>query len=100
MLSLLLCVGLANAAVVRNFECDFHMNAAGSHGGPLGELNGGQIRFSNIPQTTFHIDGDKIWDRNGHGCWWTREFLFPSFSVLLMVPSPHIDDVQELIGML
>ncbi|EFZ02346.1 UBA3-binding But2 family protein [Metarhizium robertsii] len=71
MLSLLLYVGLANAAVVRNSECDFHMNAAGSHGGPLGELNGGQIRFGNIPQTTFHIDGDKIWDRNGHGCWWT-----------------------------
>ncbi|KIE03889.1 GPI anchored cell wall protein, partial [Metarhizium majus ARSEF 297] len=56
---------------MRNSECDFHMNAAGSHGGPLGELNGGQIRCGNIPQTTFHIDGDKIWDRNGHGCWWT-----------------------------
>ncbi|KAG8423375.1 hypothetical protein J3458_000276 [Metarhizium acridum] len=71
MLSLLLCVGLANAAVVRNSGCDFHMSAAGSHGGPLGELNGDQIPFGNIPQTTFHIDGDKIWDSNGHGCWWT-----------------------------
>lgn len=85
MLSLLLGVGaVANAAVIRTSGCNFHMSGAGTQKGPLGELNGGQIRFGDIAQMTFHIDGDKIWDSNGHGCWWTRKFALLSLLVRIV----------------
>ncbi|KZZ98538.1 GPI anchored cell wall protein [Moelleriella libera RCEF 2490] len=72
MISFLFTAGVVSAAaLVSRTGCDFHMRAVGSQSGPLGQVYGGQVRFGNLPQTTFYIDGGKIWDHQGRGCWWT-----------------------------
>ncbi|QUC22911.1 uncharacterized protein UV8b_07152 [Ustilaginoidea virens] len=71
MLSLLLGAGVAGAAVIRAPGCDFQMQAAGPHQGPVGQLSSGQARFGDMAPATFRIDQGRIWDAKGNGCWWT-----------------------------
>lgn len=79
-LSLGLGASLANAVAIRNSGCRFQMVSEGTTGGPVGEISSGQVRFG-VAQTTFQLEGTRIFDDKGHGCWWTRTY---SYNILTM----------------
>ena len=54
--------------------CDMHISSDGAIIGVVGTISSGQAREGDgVSSTTFHIDGDQIWDYKGRGCWWTRK---------------------------
>ncbi|KAM0278837.1 hypothetical protein ACHAQH_004913 [Verticillium albo-atrum] len=54
----------------RGEQCSFHLKAAGSVSGDVGQLGSGQTRIGLDP-ATFKLDGDTVSDTKGRGCWWT-----------------------------
>ncbi|KOS23313.1 hypothetical protein ESCO_006639 [Escovopsis weberi] len=82
MLPQLLSLGLG-AALATAFSigtemggCELLLTAGGAISGPVGELPSGQVRAGEgVAPSNFTIKGDKLWDRKGHGCWWTPPAL-------------------------
>ncbi|KAG7103765.1 hypothetical protein HYQ44_017853 [Verticillium longisporum] len=60
----------AQGLATRGDQCPFHLKAAGSVSGNIGQLSSGQARIGLSP-TTFKLEGDTAWDSQGRGCWWT-----------------------------
>jgi hypothetical protein len=79
LLALGLGAALTEAGVVRTSGCQLHFTASGAISGPVGEISSGQVRAgSGVSSTSFTLQGGQLFDDKGHGCWWTRKFLFAS----------------------